>query len=59
MVKVIQVIVTDIKRRGNGRDTAIRRITEYWSLDGEKLAEVDPLPDAGHPGAAHSEKGAK
>ena len=45
--KLQEVIVTDIKRRGNGKDDPIRIITQYWSKDGELLAEVDPLPDGG------------
>jgi hypothetical protein len=44
--KVIQVIETTLSRRGTGKDAAspIRCITQYWSLDGELLAEVDPCP---------------
>jgi hypothetical protein len=44
MVKLQEVIVTNIKRRGNGEDDPIRVITQYWSKDGELLAEVDPFP---------------
>jgi hypothetical protein len=42
--KLIQVIVTDIECRGRGDSPAdpMRRITQYWSTDGELLAEVDP-----------------
>lgn len=43
-VKVMQVIRTTNLRRGDGKTTPIRCITQYWSLDGELLAEVDPLP---------------
>lgn len=44
--KVIQVIVTTLTRRGTGKDadSPIRIVTQYWSLDGELLAEVDPCP---------------
>lgn len=44
--KVIQVIETTLSRRGTGKDetSPIRCITQYWSLDGELLAEVDPCP---------------
>ena len=43
--KVILVIETK-SPRGSGRDGQISRmVTEYWSLDGEKLAEVDPCED--------------
>ena len=45
-VEVIQVVRTTLTRRGNGTTTPIRCITQYWSLDGELLAEVDPSPDA-------------
>lgn len=43
--KVIQVIVTTLLRRGDGKsaETAIRVVTQYWSLDGKLLAEVDPM----------------
>jgi hypothetical protein len=43
--KVIQVIETDLERRGSGKDETcpIRIIRQYWSLDGELLAEVDPV----------------
>lgn len=41
--KVIQVIETSILRRGKGViGDPIRVITQYWSLDGKLLAEVDP-----------------
>lgn len=45
--KVIQVIETTLTRRGNGVDEPIRVITQYWSLDGKLLAEVDPVADKG------------
>lgn len=44
--EVIQVIRTTLTRRGDGKDDPIRSITQYWSLDGELLAEVDPLTQA-------------
>lgn len=42
--RVIQVIVTTLTRRGEGKSLAdpMRVITQYWSMDGELLAEVDP-----------------
>lgn len=43
--KVIQVIETNLYRRGNGKDTPIRQIVQYWSLDGKLLAEVDPIKE--------------
>lgn len=43
-VRVIQVVETTLTRRGSGKSDAdpIRIVTQYWSLDGELLAEVDP-----------------
>lgn len=43
--KVIQVIVTHLQRRGDGKADPIRIITQYWSLEGKLLAEVDPLSE--------------
>lgn len=45
-VEVIQVVRTRLMRRGRGlnSDDPIRIITQYWSLEGELLAEVDPHP---------------
>lgn len=41
--KVIQVIVTEaIEGRGVESDP-IRSVLQYWSLDGELLAKVDPV----------------
>lgn len=45
--KVIQVIVTTIGRRGDGLDDPIRVITQYWSMDGQLLATVDPVDSIG------------
>ena len=44
--KLITVIVTTLTRRGTGKtsDSPIRVVTQYWSLDGALLAEVDPCP---------------
>ena len=44
MAKIIQVIEAEITR-GNGRDTILRPVKQYWSLEGELLAECDPCPD--------------
>ena len=44
--RVIKVIVTDLELRGKGTSESVyRRVTQYWTLDGELLAEVDPAPD--------------
>lgn len=42
--RVIQVIETRLLRRGDGKDarSPIRIVTQYWTLDGKLLAEVDP-----------------
>lgn len=41
--KVIPVIETKITRgSGKSEDDIVRVITEYWTLEGRKLAEVDP-----------------
>lgn len=42
-VRVMQVIVTTNARRGDGKLTPIRSIKQIWTMDGELLAEVDPL----------------
>jgi len=43
--KVIQVIETTLDIRGHGTEKdPYRRITQYWTLDGTLLAEVDPVP---------------
>lgn len=44
-VEVLQVVRTTLTRRGDGKtmETAIRVITQYWSMQGELLVEVDPL----------------
>jgi hypothetical protein len=41
--RAVQVIETTIARRGKGVDgDPVRIITQYWSFDGQLLAEVDP-----------------
>jgi hypothetical protein len=42
-VEVIQVVRTRLLRRGDGKTDPIRIVTQYWSLDGELLAEVDDV----------------
>ncbi len=44
MARVIQVIQSETLR-GNGITTVMRAVTQYWSLDGDLLAEIDPCPD--------------
>jgi hypothetical protein len=44
---VIQVIETTLLRLGKGTpDSPIRVITQYWSMDGKLLAQVDPHTNA-------------
>jgi hypothetical protein len=46
-VEVIRVVRTELDLRGDGtRDSPSRRVTQYWSLDGMLLAEVDPCTPA-------------
>lgn len=46
-VKVMKVIVMTKTRRGGDKNTKdpIRVITEIFTLDGEKIAEYDPVND--------------
>ena len=45
MARVIQVIET-VKKRGKGtREDVVRNVVQYWSLEGELLAENDPVLD--------------
>lgn len=39
--RVISVIETKAVRGRGTSDDPVREVTEYWSLDGEKLAERD------------------
>lgn len=43
-VELIPVIRTTLTRRGDGKSKVnpIRAVTQYWTLKGELLAEVDP-----------------
>jgi hypothetical protein len=46
--KVIQVIFTRLTRAGKGVEgSPLRRLEQYWSLDGELLFTHDPCPDEG------------
>jgi hypothetical protein len=42
--KLIEVIQT-VSIRGNGVDTVLREVTQYWSKEGKLLAEHDPCPN--------------
>jgi len=41
--KLIQVIQTESMRGKGEGESPLRRVIEYWSLEGELLAESDPL----------------
>lgn len=40
--KAVLVIETKTARGSGAAEQPVRIVTEYWSLDGEKLAENDP-----------------
>jgi hypothetical protein len=45
--RVVQVIRTDLSRRGTGKSAdndPIRVVTQYWDFEGNLLAEDDPVP---------------
>ena len=41
--RVIQVIETQYKKGIGTREDPTRIVVAYWSLSGEKLAEIDPV----------------
>jgi hypothetical protein len=41
-VKVVEVIRT-VSIRGNGVDSVLREVVQYWDKDGALLTESDPL----------------
>lgn len=43
--KVIQVIQTKSARGAGTKNQPCRIVTEYWSLEGQKLAEADSQAD--------------
>ena len=43
MINVQEVIITDLNRRGNGKDTPLRRIIEVYEKDGSLIAQNDPM----------------
>jgi hypothetical protein len=43
--RVIRVIETRLEVRGDGRDVPLRAVTQYWSEDGDLLAEADSWCD--------------
>ena len=45
MAKVVQVIETEITRGRGDMGSPMRIVTQYWSFDGDLLAERDPIKD--------------
>lgn len=46
-VEVLQVIRTTNARRGEGVETdPVRILTQYWSMAGDLLFEIDPYEEA-------------
>lgn len=42
--QTVSLIRTDLLRRGKGvEDDPVRIVTQYWTWEGELVAEVDPL----------------
>lgn len=52
-LEVLQVVKTTLLRRGLGQreDDPVRRITQYWGMDGTLLWEIDPWADRPEPTA--------
>lgn len=45
-VETIEVVRTELTKVGDGTEgNPFRKLTEYWTLDGELLATVDPADD--------------
>ena len=47
------VIITNLDRRGNGRDDPLRRVMQVWTLEGDLLATVDPCAESQHNAAIY------
>jgi len=44
-VQVVTLIKTELSRRGKGEpNDPVRIVTEYWTMEGEKVTEIDPCP---------------
>ncbi len=55
---VIQVIETDLELRGDGTErNPYRRIRQYWALDGNLIAEVDPFTSLDHLDTGRTQSG--
>lgn len=44
-VEIKQVIVTNLTKRGDGKNTPIRDIVQYWDMQGNLLFEIDEFKD--------------
>ena len=44
-VRLMEVIYTSLTQRGDGKETVMRRVIQYWSKNGLLLAEVDPMKE--------------
>lgn len=43
-VRIVELIETTLEKRGKGTgDDPVRRVTQYWTRDGQLLFEIDPL----------------
>jgi len=45
-LEVIQIIHTNLLRRGDGKKEVVRIVEQYWRMDGTLLFEIDPCGDA-------------
>lgn len=41
--RVVQLIECTVARRGDGEDDPIRIVRQYFTFDGQQVAEVDPI----------------
>ena len=41
-VQLMEVIVTTLTRKGDGKNTRMRIVTQVWSKEGKLIAENDP-----------------
>lgn len=44
-IEILKLIKTNIKLAGNGKDDPYRRVTQYWSFEGDLVFEVDEYRD--------------
>jgi hypothetical protein len=47
LVETMMLIRTTLGRRGDGKDIPHRVITQFWTGDGELVAQIDPAIEAG------------